>query len=130
MLTPLRLPPLGERPRGSVITAASTYVRFVGDAVRANLLAAAAPPEACGRAYNVARGERTTVSELADRMRSLAGSAAPPRHEPARAGDVLHSQADPAQAQARLGFRAGVDLEEGLALTLAHYHREEPSWRS
>ena len=107
---------------------------FVGDAVRANLMAAAAPAESCGRAYNVARGERTTVRELADRIRALTGSGAPPRHDLARAGDVLHSQADPAQSQAGLGFRAEVGLEEGLAQTLAHYQRftglEEPSWRS
>ncbi|HWM90769.1 MAG TPA: SDR family oxidoreductase [Thermoanaerobaculia bacterium] len=101
---------------------------YVGDAVLANLLAAGAPPEACGRAFNVARGERTTVNELAARVRELAGSGAPPRHEPPRPGDVLHSQADPSLAQDRLGFRAGVDLRAGLERTLAHYL--EVSWKA
>jgi nucleoside-diphosphate-sugar epimerase len=103
---------------------------FVEDAVRANLLAAAAPAEACGRAYNVARGERTTISELALRIRETAGRGPSPRHEPPRAGDVRHSQADPSSAQVRLGFRAEVDLSAGLERTLAHFRAEAPSWRS
>ncbi|HEX3129945.1 MAG TPA: SDR family oxidoreductase [Thermoanaerobaculia bacterium] len=92
---------------------------FVEDAVLANLLAAGAPAEACGRAYNVARGERTTVAELAERILEAAGSGLPPRHEPPRAGDVPHSQADPAAAEARLGFLARVGLREGLERTLS-----------
>ncbi|HYN22311.1 MAG TPA: NAD-dependent epimerase/dehydratase family protein [Thermoanaerobaculia bacterium] len=103
---------------------------FVDDAVRANLLAAAAPAEACGRSYNVARGERTTIAELASRVREVAGSGLPPRHEPPRPGDVLHSQADPSAAERRLGFRAEVGLSTGLARARTHYRAEEPSWRS
>ncbi len=90
---------------------------WVGDAVLANLLAAGAPAEACGRAYNVARGEGTTVNELAARVRELVGGGLPPRHEPPRAGDVRHSQADPSAAEAGLGFRAEVALREGLERT-------------
>ena len=90
---------------------------WVGDAVLANLLAAGAPAEACGRAYNVARGERTSVRELAERVRELVGSGAPSRHEPPRPGDVRHAQADPSAAEARLGFRAEVGLGEGLERT-------------
>ena len=103
---------------------------FVADAVAANLLAAGAPGEACGRAYNVARGERATVAELAESIRVLAGSGAPPRHEPPRAGDVRHSQADPSEAEARLGFRAEVDRRRGLEETLAYYRAKEAAWRS
>ena len=93
---------------------------WVGDAVMANLLAAGAPAAACGRAYNVARGERTTVKELAARVRELVGGGLPPRHEPPRPGDVRHSQADTSAAEAALGFRAAVGLAEGL----------ERTWRS
>ena len=93
---------------------------WVGDAVLANLLAAGASAAACGRSYNVARGEATTVNELAERVRELVGSGALPRHEPPRPGDVRHSQADTSAAEARLGFRAEVGLREGL----------ERTWRS
>src|SRR5690606_23539043 len=37
---------------------------YVANVVQANLLAATAPPEAAGRVYNVAYGERTTLKEL------------------------------------------------------------------
>ena len=90
---------------------------FVEDAVLANLLAAGAPPEALGRTYNVARGERTTIADLAERVREAAGSGRPPRHEPQRPGDVRHSQAGTSAAEAALGFRAEVGLREGLERT-------------
>ncbi|HET9226476.1 MAG TPA: SDR family oxidoreductase [Thermoanaerobaculia bacterium] len=90
---------------------------WVGDAVMANLLAAGAPPEACGRAYNVAKGERTTIKELAERVRELVGNGLPSRHEPPRPGDVRYSQADTSAAEAQLGFRAEVGLREGLERT-------------
>jgi nucleoside-diphosphate-sugar epimerase len=98
---------------------------YVSDAVAANLLAAGAPAEACGRAYNVARGEGTTVLELADLIRRVTGAGEPPRHEPPRAGDVRHSQGDPEAAAAGLGFRAVVGREHGLNLALPWYQALE-----
>ena len=88
---------------------------FVADAVAANLLAAGAPAAACGRAYNVAGGSRTTVNELARRIRDAVGGGPDPRHEPPRAGDVKHSLADLTQARERLGFTPAFDLPSGLA---------------
>jgi nucleoside-diphosphate-sugar epimerase len=109
----------GEAPVIYGDGAQSRDFTFVEDAVLANLLAAGAPAEACGRAYNVARGERTTVAELAERIREAVGCGLPPRHEPPRPGDVLRSQADPSAAEAGLGFRARVGLAEGLEKTLS-----------
>jgi UDP-N-acetylglucosamine 4-epimerase len=102
---------------------------FVEDAVSANLLAAGAPLEALGRAYNVARGELTTIAELAERVQGVAGSGRPPRHEPPRPGDVLHSQADIHRAVLYLGFRAAVPLREGLERTAAYYLAKERAWQ-
>ncbi len=115
----------GEAPVIYGDGAQSRDFTFVEDAVEANLLAAGAPAEACGRAYNVALGERTTVAELAERVREAVGSGLPARHEPPRPGDVPHSQADPAAAEARLGFRARTGLREGLERTLS----EVRAWR-
>ena len=59
---------------------------YVGDAVEANLRAAAAPAATCaGRAYNIARGETHTVLELLDSARRPARRRrrAPPRRRPA-----------------------------------------------
>ncbi|MES1242668.1 MAG: SDR family oxidoreductase [Acidobacteriota bacterium] len=115
----------GEAPVIYGDGAQSRDFTFVEDAVEANLLAAGAPAEACGRAYNVARGERSTVAGLAERIREAAGCGLAPRHEPPRPGDVPHSQADAAAAEAQLGFRARVGLAEGLERTLS----EVQAWR-
>jgi nucleoside-diphosphate-sugar epimerase len=95
---------------------------FVDDVVRANLLAAGALPEACGRVYNVAPGRSSTVVELAAAIRKLVGpSAPPPEHGPDRPGDVRHSKADPTRARNAFGFEAEVELAEGLARSFEHY---------
>jgi len=96
---------------------------FVADAVRANLLAAAAPSDACGRAYNVAGGRRTTINELAREIRSLVGSGPVPVHAEPRPGDVRHSAADLAAAAQALGYRPEVELREGLERTASAFGR-------
>jgi nucleoside-diphosphate-sugar epimerase len=94
---------------------------YVEDAVSANLLGAVAPAAACGRAYNVAGGNRTSVNDLAEAVRQAVGGGPAPRHEPPRAGDVLHSAADLSRSGRELGFAPGVDLAEGLRRSLDHY---------
>lgn len=96
---------------------------FVGDAVGANLAAALAPESACGRAYNVAPGSRTTVNELAARVREVCGATVGPEYDPPRPGDVLHSMADASLAAEHLGWRAVVELGDGLARALPDYQR-------
>jgi nucleoside-diphosphate-sugar epimerase len=96
---------------------------YVADAVRANLLAAAAPAAACGRAYNVAGGRRTTINELAREIRSLVGSGPVPVHAEPRPGDVRHSAADLTAAGQALGYRPEVELREGLERTARAFGR-------
>ncbi len=94
---------------------------FVDDAVAANLLAAGAEASACGAAYNVAGGSRTSVTDLARMVREVAGSGLPPVLEPSRPGDVRHSLADLSLAGDRLGYAPSVTLEVGLRKAAAHY---------
>jgi nucleoside-diphosphate-sugar epimerase len=96
---------------------------YVDDAVRANLLAAAAPSDACGRAYNVGGGRRTTVRELARSVREAAGGGPEPVTAPPRAGDVLHSLADLTRVREAIGYEPQWDLSRGLARTLENYAR-------
>ncbi len=96
---------------------------YVADAVAANLLAAAAPGSACGRAYNVAAGRRTTVNELARAVARQCGTDLGPRHAEPRPGDVRHSQADPTRAREHLGFAAEFDLDSGLGRSREFYLR-------
>jgi UDP-glucose 4-epimerase len=90
---------------------------FVGDAVRANLLAADAP-KAAGEVVNVAGGRRVSLNELLAEIRAITGSAVAPRHEAARPGDVRDSLADLGRARALLGYEPQVDLRTGLARTI------------
>ena len=94
---------------------------FVSDAISANLLAAGAATEACGRAYNVAGGRRTTINQLARAVREAVGGAPEPRYEEARAGDVRHSLANGSLSERVLGFVPEVELSEGLVMARRHY---------
>ena len=94
---------------------------YVSDAVAANLAAAEAPESACGRAYNVAGGRRTTVNELAELVREASGSGFAADHVAPRPGDVPHSLADLTRVRASLGWMPRVELPEGLAMAKTHY---------
>jgi UDP-glucose 4-epimerase len=86
---------------------------YVDDVVEANLLAAAAP-EAAGHVFNVARGEKTTLLDLAAMIGRIVGRDLVVRHEAARAGDIAESLADIGRARARLGYAPTVTVKEGL----------------
>lgn len=92
---------------------------FVDDVVQANLLAAHAGEPAWGRALNIGRGERRTVNELLDAIRTLVPGEHPaPVHEPSRAGEVRDSWSDISAARKVLGYEPAVAFEEGLRRTM------------
>jgi UDP-N-acetylglucosamine/UDP-N-acetylgalactosamine 4-epimerase len=91
---------------------------FVGDVVRANLLAAATPELSGARVFNIGAGGETTVVELAWQIIRASGAPLEPQFAPPRDGDVAHSRADASAAERDLGFRASVTLEQGLQRTL------------
>jgi UDP-glucose 4-epimerase len=96
---------------------------FVGDVVRANLLAAEAPGVA-GQVYNVACGRRTSLLQLVAYLNELLGTAIAPEHGPERPGDVRHSQADIERARADLEYEPTTDTKTGLRLTLRWWARK------
>jgi nucleoside-diphosphate-sugar epimerase len=87
--------------------------------VRANLLARDAGPEAVGMAFNIGCGTRVSVRELWDRIRELTGTRVEANHAPSRAGDVRDSLAAIDLARERLGYEPMIDLDQGLAMTVA-----------
>jgi len=93
---------------------------YVANVVRANLLAMETELEP-GTVLNVGTGERITINQLFDAMAAHLGSDLRPRHEPARAGDVRHSQASIERARELLGYEPGVDWRTGLAATVDWY---------
>ena len=96
---------------------------YVGNAVDANMKARDCGPAAHGRSFNIACGASISLLELVDRINGIFGSRLAPVHEPSRPGDVKHSLADVSEAVGLLGYRPGVSLEEGLALTAAWYRK-------
>lgn len=92
---------------------------YVADVVDANLLAGSAKG-ASGRVYNVARGERTTLLELATILGKIVGNEADPTLAAERAGDIRHSQAAIDRARGELAYAPRVSLETGLGALVEH----------
>ena len=86
----------------------------VSNVVSANLLACSAEGVS-GKVFNIACGERYTLSQLVDAINRIAGTKIEPVFAGARPGDVLHSMADITRAQQELGFRVLTRFEQGLA---------------
>ena len=101
---------------------------YIDNVVQANLLAATTPSaDAVNQVYNVAVGDRTTLNELFDHIRTSVASFDPrakdiePVYGDFRAGDVRHSQADISKAARLLGYRPAVDVEQGLQMTVGWF---------
>jgi UDP-glucose 4-epimerase len=98
---------------------------YVGDVVQANLHAADSTPDAWGRVFNVACGDRHTVNQLLAAVQEAAGGpAVPPVHEPARAGDVRESHAAIHAAERVLGYSPEYGFTDGLRRTVAWYREQ------
>lgn len=94
---------------------------FVGDVVRANLLALSSGDiRVAGRPMNIGTGVPVSVWTLIETLGELLGVTPEVDQVPPREGDIRHSVAEVSLARAQLGFRASVDLKHGLeALLLA-----------
>jgi len=97
---------------------------YIQNTVDANLMAAAAPAEkVAGRVMNVATGERITLNQVVEELRTITGYAGPVAYAPERAGDIKHSLADIGLARELLGYAPSVDFREGLRRTVEWYRR-------
>jgi UDP-glucose 4-epimerase len=95
---------------------------YVADVARAALAASASDAQG---AYNVGRGEETSVVELVGWLRRLGRelgvlgrSSFEPDFAPERQGEIRRNSLDPAKARAELGFEADTALDDGLRRTL------------
>ncbi|MDL2306565.1 SDR family oxidoreductase [Desulfovibrio sp. OttesenSCG-928-C06] len=101
---------------------------FIDNCVQANLLAAKTEkPEARNQVYNVAVGERTSLNQLFEMIKSeaarhsSAASGVKAEYRDFRAGDVRHSLADISKARTLLGYEPEYTLAQGLERCSAWY---------
>ena len=94
---------------------------YVDNVIEANLKACLAPPEACGKAYNIAFGENTSLYILYKKLCRLLDKDIEPIYGPERVVDVKHSLADISQAKAMIGYAPLYDLAAGLEKAIDWY---------
>jgi UDP-glucose 4-epimerase len=94
---------------------------YVGDVARATLAAAGS-----GDVFNVGSGIETSVVELYELCRRVAGSDLNPEHAEARLGELQRSVLDVSHADRVLGWRPEVGLGEGLRRTWESFAGPEP----
>jgi nucleoside-diphosphate-sugar epimerase len=108
----------GDRPVIHGDGGQSRDFTYIDDVVEANM-AAAETEKGIGKVINIANGQRITLNQLLDELKSLTGkSEVQADYQPARSGDVRHSLADITRARELLGFEPRVELREGLQLTI------------
>ncbi len=91
---------------------------YIANVVDANIKAAHTS-KGIGETMNVANGDRISLNQLLDVLRSITGrDDAVADFQPERTGDVKHSQADNRAAVECLGYSEIVGLEEGLRRTI------------
>jgi UDP-N-acetylglucosamine 4-epimerase len=95
---------------------------FVANAVEANLCALfTTNKEAVNQVYNIACGTETSLNDVFELLKSIAGSDLAPKYGPERKGDVKHSLADISKAKRLLAYEPGVSVREGLKETFDWY---------
>lgn len=98
---------------------------YVANAVLANELALFTQDKAAlNQVYNVACGEQTSLNELLEAIKGIAGSDLAPRYGPERAGDVKHSLAAINKAERLLSYRPVISIREGLKPTFEYYRQQ------
>jgi UDP-glucose 4-epimerase len=102
-----------------------------GNLLASGLLAESAPAEkVAGEVFNCACGDRFTLNQTVELLRSITGYAGPVQHGPERGGDIKHSLADITRAETAFGYRPLVNFEEGLRRTVDWYREEIAAGRA
>jgi nucleoside-diphosphate-sugar epimerase len=91
---------------------------YIANVVDANIRAAGTS-SGIGRVMNVANGEKVSLNQLLDTLKTITGKTdVTADYLPERKGDVKHSQADNSRAVEWLGYTKLTGLEDGLRKTI------------
>lgn len=93
---------------------------FVGDVVRANLLAVEKQQDGV---FNIGTGRRTSDRQVFDAVRAAVGARVEPQMGMIRKGEIEHIALDASRAKAILGWEPSVDFEAGVAQAVAWYRQ-------
>jgi UDP-N-acetylglucosamine/UDP-N-acetylgalactosamine 4-epimerase len=97
---------------------------FVANAVQANDHALfTSNREAVNQVYNIAYGEQTSLNQVFEMIKEVAGSDLAPKYGAERAGDVKHSLADISKARNLLGYHPQVNVKQGLKIAFEWYRK-------
>lgn len=92
---------------------------YVDNVVHANIQALfTSHKQALNQIYNIGMGGRYTLLELYQNIAEITQCPLPPLHRESRAGDIRDSQANIEKAATLLSYTPGIDLKEGLRLTV------------
>ena len=99
---------------------------FIDNTVQANILAATASDDAKDQVYNVAVGDRTTLNELFNEIKSALNENGivylkDPVYREFRAGDVRHSQASIEKIEKYLQFKPDFNIKQGIKIAMPWY---------
>ena len=97
---------------------------FIHNAVQANILALTVDnPKAYNQAYNVAFGQRFTINQMYDSIRTYLGRTINAIHRETREGDIRDSLADISKAQNLLGYIPKYTFKQGLPVTIEYFKK-------
>lgn len=97
---------------------------YVTNAVQANDCALFTQNvDAANQVYNIACGEQTTLNQLFEMIKGIAGSDLAPKYGPERKGDVKHSLADISKAKTLLGYHPELTVRQGLKTSFEWYRQ-------
>ena len=94
-----------------------TYIENIVD----ETLRACEAKDAPGMVFNGGTGKRITLNEVVKLLEKTTGEKIQAKYEPARPGDIRHSQADVSLPEKVLGYKPLVDFGEGLRRTWEWY---------
>jgi UDP-N-acetylglucosamine 4-epimerase len=97
---------------------------YVENAVDANLLSLfTTNKESVNQIYNIACGERTTLTQLWESIKKLTGNDVNAVYGLNRVGDIPHSLAEISKAKSLLGYKANVTVKSGMEKTFDWYKK-------
>jgi len=93
---------------------------YVGDVVRANILCLG---KGDNEIFNIGTGKSASVNRLFLEMKELTHYSKEAMYKPPRAGELIRSSLDAGKAAKKLGWKAEIDLREGLKETIDFFRK-------